>query len=319
MTACKALATLCVLGGLLAGSAWAVDIETVPVGDPGNVGELSGAVRVEYGPDVIVRRSRLHVQHRQVRGNGRAVHGVPQRRGRDGHVRAVQHENVVRQLRLQDSAERFLGQLHVQRGERLCQPSRELRELGRRSAVRQLAAQQSADGGAGPERRPRTARTTSTARRRMPSFLAVNRETDWKWAITSEDEWYKAAYYKGGSTGAGYWDYPDEQRHRSEVRDLADASGEQRQLLRHGRTRSAARTTRRSLASSRTAPAPTAHSTRAVTCGSGMKPYFMVRIAACAAARSTTPGPYLPASASLLREALPVVEDGYRVPCLRGH
>ena len=37
---------------------------------------------------------------------------------------------------------------------------------------------------------------------------AVNREADWRWAITSEDEWHKAAYYKGGSTNAGYWDYP---------------------------------------------------------------------------------------------------------------
>ena len=26
--------------------------------------------------------------------------------------------------------------------------------------------------------------------------------------LTSEDEWYKAAYYKGGGTNAGYWDYP---------------------------------------------------------------------------------------------------------------
>jgi sulfatase modifying factor 1 len=26
--------------------------------------------------------------------------------------------------------------------------------------------------------------------------------------IPTEDEWYKAAYYKGGSTNAGYWDYP---------------------------------------------------------------------------------------------------------------
>jgi sulfatase modifying factor 1 len=26
-------------------------------------------------------------------------------------------------------------------------------------------------------------------------------------AVASEDEWYKAAYYKGGSTTAGYWDY----------------------------------------------------------------------------------------------------------------
>ena len=26
--------------------------------------------------------------------------------------------------------------------------------------------------------------------------------------LTSEDEWYKAAYYKEGGTSAGYWDYP---------------------------------------------------------------------------------------------------------------
>jgi formylglycine-generating enzyme required for sulfatase activity len=26
--------------------------------------------------------------------------------------------------------------------------------------------------------------------------------------VTSENEWYKAAYYKGGGTSAGYWDYP---------------------------------------------------------------------------------------------------------------
>jgi sulfatase modifying factor 1 len=28
------------------------------------------------------------------------------------------------------------------------------------------------------------------------------------WWIPSEDEWYKAAYYKGGETNAGYWLYP---------------------------------------------------------------------------------------------------------------
>ena len=26
--------------------------------------------------------------------------------------------------------------------------------------------------------------------------------------IPTQDQWYKAAYYKGGSTNAGYWDYP---------------------------------------------------------------------------------------------------------------
>jgi formylglycine-generating enzyme required for sulfatase activity len=29
-----------------------------------------------------------------------------------------------------------------------------------------------------------------------------------KWWIPSEDEWYKAAYYKGGGTNTGYWLYP---------------------------------------------------------------------------------------------------------------
>jgi len=35
----------------------------------------------------------------------------------------------------------------------------------------------------------------------------ITRNTGWKYAVTSEDEWYKAAYYKGGGTNAGYWEY----------------------------------------------------------------------------------------------------------------
>jgi sulfatase modifying factor 1 len=37
-------------------------------------------------------------------------------------------------------------------------------------------------------------------------LLAVVREPDWKWAVTSEDEWYKAAYYNP-ATGT-YYRYP---------------------------------------------------------------------------------------------------------------
>ena len=33
------------------------------------------------------------------------------------------------------------------------------------------------------------------------------RHKDAKYFLPSEDEWYKAAYYKGGGTNAGYWDY----------------------------------------------------------------------------------------------------------------
>ena len=39
------------------------------------------------------------------------------------------------------------------------------------------------------------------------ALLAVTRKVNsWKWAVTSEDEWYKAAYYSG--SGSTYYDYP---------------------------------------------------------------------------------------------------------------
>jgi formylglycine-generating enzyme len=45
-----------------------------------------------------------------------------------------------------------------------------------------------------------------------PGGIATNtvtRSTGWKWAVTSENEWYKAAYYDPNKAGgAGYWDYP---------------------------------------------------------------------------------------------------------------
>jgi formylglycine-generating enzyme len=39
-------------------------------------------------------------------------------------------------------------------------------------------------------------------------LMAVNRNSGAKYFIPSEDEWYKAAYYKGGGAVAGYWLYP---------------------------------------------------------------------------------------------------------------
>jgi len=53
---------------------------------------------------------------------------------------------------------------------------------------------------------------------------AIQRSADAKWAVTSEDEWYKAAYYKGGGTNAGYWDYPTSS-YTDPGQDMADASG----------------------------------------------------------------------------------------------
>lgn len=54
------------------------------------------------------------------------------------------------------------------------------------------------------------------------SLLAVTRKTSWEWAVTSEDEWYKAAYFNSDS--GSYYLYPTS--HDSiPGRDLADASG----------------------------------------------------------------------------------------------
>ena len=52
----------------------------------------------------------------------------------------------------------------------------------------------------------------------------IGRNAGATWAVTSDDEWYKAAYYKGGSTSAGYWDYPTSSN-TGPGRDMADASG----------------------------------------------------------------------------------------------
>ena len=35
----------------------------------------------------------------------------------------------------------------------------------------------------------------------------IGRNPDATWVLPNEDEWYKAAFYKGTGTAAGYWDY----------------------------------------------------------------------------------------------------------------
>ncbi len=36
----------------------------------------------------------------------------------------------------------------------------------------------------------------------------IQRNPGWNWAVTSEDEWYKAAYHKNDGVTGNYWDYP---------------------------------------------------------------------------------------------------------------
>ncbi|MHC4789333.1 MAG: formylglycine-generating enzyme family protein [Planctomycetota bacterium] len=41
-----------------------------------------------------------------------------------------------------------------------------------------------------------------------PTNFTISRRLDWKWAVTSEDEWYKAAYHKNDGVTGNYFDYP---------------------------------------------------------------------------------------------------------------
>ena len=53
----------------------------------------------------------------------------------------------------------------------------------------------------------------------------IVRNTNWKWAVTSEDEWYKAAYHdKTAGQAATYFDYPTS-NNTAPGRDMADVSG----------------------------------------------------------------------------------------------
>jgi formylglycine-generating enzyme required for sulfatase activity len=51
-------------------------------------------------------------------------------------------------------------------------------------------------------------RTTEDGAYDMSLGSSVVRKSGALYFLPSEDEWYKAAYYKGGGTDAGYWEYP---------------------------------------------------------------------------------------------------------------
>ena len=194
---------------LAAGGALAVNIETVPVGNPGNAGELSGSGAGGYGPDRICgavaydyRIGKYEVTAGQYTeflnkvaatdtyglystNMDTAVYSYGcniKRTGSSGSYTYGVDPNwanrPVNFVSWGDSA-RFANWLHN----------------GQPTGGQNLSTTE--DGayylnGA-----------TSNAQ-----LLAVNREADWKWAITSEDEWYKAAYHKNDGNTGNYWDYP---------------------------------------------------------------------------------------------------------------
>ena len=200
------IALLC-LGGI----AQAVTIATVPVGNAGNAGELSGAsVPGGYGPDRIcgavnyaynigkyevtagqytgflnkVARTDTYGLYNTLMADPVNYWGCNiQRTGASGSytytVAGAWANRPVNFVSYWDSC-RFANWLHNG------QPT------GLQTATTTERGAYTLDGYNGYDGR------------------TIQRNAGWKWAVTSEDEWYKAAYYKGGGTSAGYWLYPTE-------------------------------------------------------------------------------------------------------------
>ena len=210
---------------LLAGTAAAVTIETVPVGNPGNAGQLSGDGAGGYGPDRICGAvdyeyniGKYEVTAGQYTAFLNAVaktdpYGLYntsmwtetegfgckiQRTGTSGSytysVAADYANRPVNYVSWGDSA-RFANWLHN--------------------------GQPTGAQGAGTTE---TGAYTLNGAMTREELIAVNRNADWKWAITSEDEWYKAAYHKNDGVTGNYWLYPTNSD-SVPGRDLNDVSG----------------------------------------------------------------------------------------------
>ncbi len=201
--------------------AQAVTIETVPVGNPGNAGEWSGQSYGGYGPDRICGAvgytyniGKYEVTAGQYTAFLSAVaktdtYGLYstsmwispfgckiQRSGSWGnYTYSVASDYANRPVNFVScwNASRFANWLHN--------------------------GQPTGAQGAG---------TTETGAYTLTSDGMSNntivRNTNWKWAVISQDKWYKTAYYKSGGTNAGYWDYPTSSD-TAPGQDMADASG----------------------------------------------------------------------------------------------
>ena len=226
MRASRASVSVCVLVGLLAStSAHAVTIDTVLVGDAGNAGELSGAGAGGFGPDRIsgavgytynigkyeVTAGQYAEFLNKVAGvdtyalynpdMSNTSYGCGITRSGGGTIESPFAYSVA-----DDFMNRPVNFVSYWDSCRFANWLSNGQPTGRQGAATTERGTYTLDGygdvvGGTIQRNPGS-----------------------KWAVTSEDEWYKAAYYQGGSTTAGYWDYPT----RSDSlpgNDMTDASG----------------------------------------------------------------------------------------------
>lgn len=226
---CAALAAVLVLGSLAQA---AIIIETVPVGNPGNTGELSGASadpsKYNYGPDRICGAvnyaynigkyevtagqytaflnavagvdtyALYNTEMGRVSTGGDWSSGITQSGGGtvgDPYTYTVASGHVNRPVNYVSfgDAMRFANWLHN----------------GQPTGAQDASTTE--DGA-----------YFVNGKTIVADLVAVSRKSSWKWAVTSEDEWYKAAYYNPAS--GTYYIYPT--RNNSQPgRNLNDTSG----------------------------------------------------------------------------------------------
>jgi sulfatase modifying factor 1 len=212
----RTVVSLAVVIGFLAGPACAMNIETVPVGDPGNANDRTGYGAVGYAYEM----SKYEVTNAQYceflnsvaatdtyglynEQMSSSVWGGINRSGSSGsHTYAVKsgYENMPVTYVCWYDAIRFANWL----------------QNGQSSGSTETGTYEITGGGynsgtvAIPDAETRAAWTAK------------------HWVLPSENEWYKAAYHNGGSTNAGYWDYSPCRRYSqrwSGVRPPANVTG----------------------------------------------------------------------------------------------
>jgi len=191
------------------------NLETVIVGDPGNVGQLSGAGSGGYGPDRIV-------------GSVGYTYNIGKY-----EVTAKQYTDFLNAKAKTDPyglyntnmwSNAFSCKIERSGGGTVENPytytvtadraNRPVNWVDYNDAVRFANWLHNGQGDG----------DTETGAYTWTTGGFVTRNPGWKWAVTSEDEWYKAAYYKGGGTNAGYWRYPTGSD-TAPGRDLTDTFG----------------------------------------------------------------------------------------------
>jgi len=204
---------VCVMAISLGSAAMAVTIETVPVGDLGNVGEVSGnGINVPYRTCGAVNYryniGKYEVTNTEYAEFLNAVADVGDANGlyNTGMGGGWNDIGGISRTGLGTGGAPWVYSPRVNRGNR---PVNYVSVYDMFRFANWLTnGQPSGPQGNGTTEMGSYTLTGPTSAASLPDHAALAAGTTTKWLLTSEDEWYKAAYYKGGGTNAGYWDYP---------------------------------------------------------------------------------------------------------------